>query len=690
MGLLINSSNLITGEDVYVATSIENVSMSSACDFHNCKSWMVYAMYTSTREGQAAGDVFVMTRERVLAMVINGAEFTKLSISKLEKFLDSANAKPSSESAVGNKAVLTKETKPYKSPSTEISSDGFGRSECTTPLSSPLSLANYQAHPRNVQAQQTLFKLLSETSGTPITFIDSRVTLQELGIDSLSAIELKDDLEDAFELEIEDDRFTLQSTVQEILDFLSSRWASQEVPSLQAPTASMTTDQAEDSRSSSEEKISAKCKKIELASPMEALGQCQAIFEQSAAQRDFLRYCTDIAPKQDELLLAYICEAFETLGSSISRSLQGKQLPNISPLPRHAKVMNRILEILEKHDVLTRQGSELIRGSRQAPSKSSHQLHKQFIAQFPAYSSEAQLMALTGPKLADCLTGKADPVSLLFRVAAAQKVMEDYYCASPMLSTLTEHMVNFIRVVVTSSISSSSNNPLRILEVGAGFGGTTTRLAEVLQASGVPVSYNFTDISPLLVKGARAKFGKYPWMEFQNLNLENDMPASLKGTYDIIIGTNCVHATSNKTKTIGRLKSLLNDQGFIVLSEVTQPVDWYDIVFGLLDGWWLANDGSTYPLQPPESWVRSFEQAGFLDSRITYSRGSSPESNIQRLLVASNKHEIRAGIWCDRKERPSMQTVVYKEVEDTVIEADIYLPAQTPEKAMTVGTRSFA
>ena len=85
------------------------------------------------------------------------------------------------------------------------------------------------------------------------------------------------------------------------------------------------------------------------------------------------------------------------------------------------------------------------------------------------------------------------------------------------------------------------------------------------------------------------------------------MPASLQNTYDIVIGTNCVHATTNKTKTITRLKSLLNERGFIVLSEVTQLFDWYNIVFGLLDGWWLVNDGSTYPLQPPESWVRSFE-----------------------------------------------------------------------------------
>lgn len=73
-------------------------------------------------------------------------------------------------------------------------------------------------------------------------------------------------------------------------------------------------------------------------------------------------------------------------------------------------------------------------------------------------------------------------------------------------------------------------------------------------------------------------------MKFQTFNLENEPPSSLLDQFDIIIGTNCVHATTNKTASVGRLKKMLRKNGFIVLSEVTQLVDWYDIVFGLLEG----------------------------------------------------------------------------------------------------------
>ena len=94
VGLLINSSTLVTSEEVYVATGVDSVVMSATCNFHERRSWTVYTKFTTTGAGRAAGDVFVLTRERQLALMITGAQFTKLSISKLERFLDSANGKP--------------------------------------------------------------------------------------------------------------------------------------------------------------------------------------------------------------------------------------------------------------------------------------------------------------------------------------------------------------------------------------------------------------------------------------------------------------------------------------------------------------------------------------------------------------------------------------------------------------------
>ena len=71
--------------------------------------------------------------------------------------------------------------------------------------------------------------------------------------------------------------------------------------------------------------------------------------------------------------------------------------------------MNRLLEILEKHELVIRQRSSLIRGNRQTPAQACQVQHEEFMATFPAYAGEARLMALTGPKLAGCLTGGINP-----------------------------------------------------------------------------------------------------------------------------------------------------------------------------------------------------------------------------------------------------------------------------------------
>ncbi|KAL9104894.1 MAG: hypothetical protein Q9163_000211 [Psora crenata] len=58
VGLLINSSTLVTSAEVFVATGVNHVSMSSACDFQNRRSWTVYTKFTSTDDDHAGRRYF--------------------------------------------------------------------------------------------------------------------------------------------------------------------------------------------------------------------------------------------------------------------------------------------------------------------------------------------------------------------------------------------------------------------------------------------------------------------------------------------------------------------------------------------------------------------------------------------------------------------------------------------------------
>ena len=482
---------------------------------------------------------------------------------------------------------------------------------------------------------------------------------------------------------IEDDQLSLDSTVRTTLGLLGLKHDISDRADSVSPKGQQPWSHSPDENSLMTN-WAQKSEATELASPRDGLIQCQFSFDKIAAEKNFSAYWEKVAPAQDELLLAYICEAFEALGSNIRKVSAGQQVNTIAHISKHDRAVKRLLEILEKHSFVRRQGSILVRGSRVCPPKASLDLHQDFVSRFPSYAVEARLMALTGPELSKCLKGEADPKNLMFRGNTAQAIMEEYYTTSPMLSTLTEQLVNLIRSVTFPSRLLSA--PVRILEVGAGFGGITSRLVEMLCTNGIPVEYLFTDVSALLVKRARVKFDKYKWMSFRALDMEQKMPEELQGVFDIVIGTNCVHATTERVESLRRLKTLLSKQGFIMLSEVTQVVDWYDIVFGLLDGWWLATDGSAYPLQPVESWLESFEAAGFDGDKTGYSIGQTQESDTQQLLVASNKHKMRERFSNTSSKISEVQTVVYKEIDATKIEADIFLPVKAPHEPMPVGT----
>ncbi len=83
-------------------------------------------------------------------------------------------------------------------------------------------------------------------------------------------------------------------------------------------------------------------------------------------------------------------------------------------------------------------------------------------------------------------------------------------------------------------------------------GGTTKRLVETVHDLGVHVEHTFTDIASTLVNRASREFGHYEGvtMGFKTLNIENEPPAQMRGNYDLVISTNCIHATRSKVDAL--------------------------------------------------------------------------------------------------------------------------------------------
>lgn len=522
--------------------------------------------------------------------------------------------------------------------------------------------------------RQQFLEILVEVSGAKIEDIELTCSLADLGVDSLSCIDLKQELEEKFSIRLDD--MLLEYTVIELMALLKI------VPSAGEPDTSQKTAQpAKTQLNSSQDGDS-----INFPSPFDSLKQSDSQFNDSANKQGFLNYWSEVAPFQDELLLAYITEGFRSLGVDLANIHPGSSVPQVPHLTqKYDKLVPRLWQILEKHGLVTiKPNGHIERGASPADIRPSAQLVQDLETRFPMYEHETNLIRLTGPKLADCLSGNMDPISIMFGNSASLKIMENFYGKSPMMSTLTEQLVIFLTTLLRSP---GLTRPVRILEVGAGTGGTTKRLAEALKSAGIQATYTFTDISPSLVSKAKNKFKQYPWFEYSIFNVEKDVPDTFKNRFDIVVSANCVHATTDRTASCRRLREVLTPEGFIVLSEVTHVIDWYDICFGLLDGWWLAEGRTAYPLQPAEAWMSTFAAAGFSSSG--YSKGLIPEANSQQLLVACRK------VW-DTPIPPSLsppqdagayrlETMVYKEVSGLQIHADVFFPRKRPSSPLPIG-----
>lgn len=555
LGLTINSSDLCDPSNVYVATGIENATLPAGRCFLETKAWKVFVQYTPIKESQATGDVFVLSQDGLLVMSITGVSFTKVPISKLKKMLDAATTSAHAKShavVMPQRPTLPKLTSLPKKPApvpqvrnhegiikdmlssftgahidmikadthiADLGLDSLAAVELADDLQvrfckeisstdildcrvSDLLLLTGSPSPTtgttevrgedagdqstdsgSLESLKTppsptsefgdtnsskFLQLICEASGATSLSLGDDATLRELGVDSLAAMELKDDIENAYSIEVPDGQLDLDLSLGHLARELGVTRGT--LSDTSRPTTNFAAPHLSEISASTPPR---ECNGVSgtvlvepagIYNPMEALAWAEAGLHTSLRQQGIAGPSPDAERMMDAITTLYILSAFKHLGADLSSMPAGQEIAPIPHLPSISKAIERYHHILQKHGLIESDGRVYIRTTKDCPEASVAELLASLTRRYPGYGPEAGIISLTGPKLAACLTGKELPVSLLFGSQRSREVLAEYYANSPLLATATALLVDLI----TRTVAESKGDTIRIIEVGAG------------------------------------------------------------------------------------------------------------------------------------------------------------------------------------------------------------------------------
>ncbi|PON28957.1 beta-ketoacyl synthase domain-containing protein [Trichoderma gamsii] len=242
---------------------------------------------------------------------------------------------------------------------------------------------------------------------------------------------------------------------------------------------------------------------------------------------------------------------------------------------------------------------------------------------------EGEAVARIGPELVPLLTGQTDPLTHFLKDDLLFRVYHSDEGARP-----NQYMADYVKMLTFQ------RRDLRILEIGAGTGGTTYRILKACSPNGESFcsEYMYTDISSGFFEAVRTDRLK-DWahlLTFQTLDLEKDAASQgfKEQSYDLVVAANVVHATRSLNKSIRTIHKLLKPGGVLGLVELTTSTPYINMTFGSIPGWWAGVDeGRTdSPLQSAEQWNVHLQKAGFSGVDLAAYDLPEPERHCALLL----------------------------------------------------------
>ncbi|ODS25133.1 hypothetical protein AB835_00250 [Candidatus Endobugula sertula] len=244
--------------------------------------------------------------------------------------------------------------------------------------------------------------------------------------------------------------------------------------------------------------------------------------------------------------------------------------------------------------------------------------------------------------LPEVLSGEQLITDIIFPNGSMEK-MEGLYKNNRIADYCNQCVGDLLVQFIEARLSRDANARIRIIEIGAGTGGTTAIVLPMLQAYQDHIdTYCYTDVSKAFLMHGQEHYGEqYPYLSYRLCNIEQDLVAQgiTAGDYDIAIAANVLHATRNIHETVSHVRQALAANGLLILNEFSQKSVFSSVIFGLIDGWALSEDtGLRIPGSPglyPKQWQAVLEASGFGD--VEFPLHDARELG-QQIILATNAH----------------------------------------------------
>ena len=274
--------------------------------------------------------------------------------------------------------------------------------------------------------------------------------------------------------------------------------------------------------------------------------------------------------------------------------------------------------------------------------------------------------------LPEILTGEQQATDVMFP-NSSMELVEGIYKGNAVSDLFNDVLWTTVERYLEERLSQDSSAQIRVLEIGAGTGGTTAGLLAKLRPFQDNIGeYCYTDISKAFLMHAQEHYApQAPYLTTEIFDVGK--PISGQGikanSYDIVIAANVLHATQSMRQTLRNAKAPLRKGGLLLLNELSDKSLFAHLTFGLLEGWWLYEDPQLrIPGSPglfPKTWAKVLREEGFVS---TFFPAAKIHPMGQQIIVAQSDGIVR------QNQVASKVPLVKQEIKENV------LTKLTPEK----------